>query len=91
VLGIPDVHYAEGHDGLIAYETVGEGPVDLVHIGGWYQTVEGIWELPSAERFYRRLASFARVVLVDRRARDYRIRWAPCTRAAISARGSRRR
>lgn len=67
MLGIPEVHYAEGHDGLIAYETVGEGPVDLVHIGGWYQTVEGIWELPSAERFYRRLASFARVVLVDRR------------------------
>jgi class 3 adenylate cyclase len=67
VLGIPEVQYAEGHDGLIAYETVGEGPVDLVHIGGWYQTVEGIWELPAAERFYRRLASFARVVLVDRR------------------------
>ena len=67
MLGIPEVQYVEGHDGSIAYETLGEGPVDLVHIGGWYQTVEGIWELPAAERFYRRLASFARVVLVDRR------------------------
>jgi pimeloyl-ACP methyl ester carboxylesterase len=65
--GIPDVQYAEGLDGLIAYETVGDYPVDLVHIGMWNQTVEGIWELPSAERFYRRLASFARLVLVDRR------------------------
>ena len=67
MLGIPEVQYAEGDGGLIAYETLGEGPPDLVHIGGWYQTVEGIWELPTAERFYRRLASFARVVLVDRR------------------------
>jgi hypothetical protein len=67
VLGIPEVEYAEGPDGLIAYQTVGEGPADLVHIAGWAQTVEGIWDLPMAERFYRRLASFARVVLVDRR------------------------
>jgi pimeloyl-ACP methyl ester carboxylesterase len=67
VFAIPDVQYAEGRDGLIAYQIVGEGPVDLVHIAGWAQTVEGIWDLPMAERFYRRLASFARVVLVDRR------------------------
>ena len=67
MFAIPDVQYAEGRDGLIAYQTVGEGPVDLVHIAGWAQTVEGIWDLPMAERFYRRLASFARVVLVDRR------------------------
>jgi class 3 adenylate cyclase len=67
VFAIPEVQYAEGNDGLIAYQTVGDGPVDLVHIAGWAQTVEGIWELPMAERFYRRLASFARVVLVDRR------------------------
>jgi class 3 adenylate cyclase len=64
---IPDVQYAEGHDGLVAYQTVGAAPVDLVHIGSRAQTVEGIWDLPMAERFYRRLAAFARVVLVDRR------------------------
>lgn len=65
--GIAAVQYAQGHDGLIAYQAIGDGPVDLVHVGAWNQTVEGIWELPMAERFYRRLASFARVVLVDRR------------------------
>ncbi len=67
VFEIPTVQYAEGLDGLIAFETVGHQAIDLVHIGGWAQTVEGIWDLPTAERFYRRLASFARVVLVDRR------------------------
>ena len=67
MFAIPEVQYADSPDGLIAYETFGEGPVDLVHIAGWAQTVEGIWDLPMAERFYRRLASFARVVLVDRR------------------------
>ena len=64
---IPDVQYAEGNDGLIAYQTLGDHPIDLLHIGTWNQTVEGIWELPTAERLYRRLASFARLVLVDRR------------------------
>ena len=67
MFAIPEVQYAEGHGGLIAYEIFGDGPVDLVHIAGWAQTVEGIWDLPMAERFYRRLASFARVVLIDRR------------------------
>jgi class 3 adenylate cyclase len=67
VFEIPDVRYAESPDGLIAYEIFGDQPIDVVHIAGWTQTVEGIWELPTAERFYRRLASFARVVLVDRR------------------------
>jgi len=61
------VQYADSSGGLVAYQTVGEATVDLVHIAGWAQTVEGIWELPTAERFYRRLASFARDVLVDRR------------------------
>jgi class 3 adenylate cyclase len=64
---LPGVQYTEGAEGLIAYQTLGEHPVDVVHIGGWNQTVEGIWDLPTAERFYRRLASFARLVLVDRR------------------------
>ena len=64
------MQYAEGLDGLIAYQTVGDHSIDLVHVGGWAQTVEGIWELPMAERFYRRLASFARLVLVDRRGPD---------------------
>jgi class 3 adenylate cyclase len=67
VFEVPKVQYADSPGGLIAYQTIGEAPVDLVHIAGWAQTVEGIWELPTAERFYRRLASFGRVVLVDRR------------------------
>lgn len=67
VRDIPEVRYAEAHDGLVAYELFGDGPVDLVHVGGWSQTVEGIWDLPLGERFYRRLAAFSRIVLVDRR------------------------
>lgn len=67
MFAVPEVRYAERPDGFVAYQTLGDAPVDLVHIGGWGQTVEGIWDLPMAERFYRRLASFARVILVDRR------------------------
>jgi class 3 adenylate cyclase len=65
--GVPEVKYAESPGGLVAYQTLGEHSIDLLHIGNWHQSVEGIWELPTADRFYRRLASFARLVLVDKR------------------------
>jgi hypothetical protein len=45
--GIPAVQYAQGRDGLIAYQTVGDSPTDLVHIGAWSQTVEGYLGAPD--------------------------------------------
>jgi class 3 adenylate cyclase len=59
--------YAHSGEVSIAYQVVGEGPVDLVLVQGWLSQVEQLWEEPSVERFFNRLASFGRLILFDRR------------------------
>jgi pimeloyl-ACP methyl ester carboxylesterase len=59
--------YARSGDVHIAYQVVGEGPLDLVMIPGWLSHVEFAWEEPAIARFFRRLASFSRLILFDKR------------------------
>ncbi|RJQ78965.1 MAG: alpha/beta fold hydrolase [Desulfobacteraceae bacterium] len=59
--------YAKSGSIHIAYQIVGAGPLDLVVIPGFVSNVEYIWEEPRAALFFSRLASFARVVLFDKR------------------------
>jgi DNA-binding SARP family transcriptional activator/pimeloyl-ACP methyl ester carboxylesterase len=63
----PETHYARSGDVSIAYQVVGEGPIDIVLVPGWVSHVEYAWEEPSYSRFLRRLASFSRLILLDRR------------------------
>ena len=51
----------------VAYQVVGEGPVDLIFIPSAFSHVETNWEEPSVARFFRRLASFSRLVMFDKR------------------------
>jgi class 3 adenylate cyclase len=51
----------------LAYQVIGGGPPDLVHVPPWISNLEIGWENPLYARFLRRLASFSRLVLVDRR------------------------
>ena len=46
---------------------MGDGPRDLVVIPGFVSHQEILWELPAAQHFLRRLTSFARVILYDKR------------------------
>jgi pimeloyl-ACP methyl ester carboxylesterase len=67
-MDIPDIRYAKTVDGIhIAYEVVGEGPVDLVYVPGWNTWVKLAWENPLDARFLESLASFSRLILLDRR------------------------
>jgi class 3 adenylate cyclase len=67
-MGAPQTLYAEGMDGSqIAYQVVGEGPLDLVYLSGSTSHVDVRWELPIFARFHERLASFARLIVFDRR------------------------
>jgi class 3 adenylate cyclase len=59
--------YAKSGDVHIAYQVVGEGALDLVLVPGFVSHVEHIWEEPRAARFLRRLASFARLIIFDKR------------------------
>jgi len=63
----PKTRYAKSGDGSIAYQVLGEGPLDLVFIPGFVSNVEFYWELPTTTRAFERLASFSRVVLWDKR------------------------
>jgi class 3 adenylate cyclase len=63
-----ETRYARSHDGTsIAYQVHGEGPLDLVFVPGFVSHAEVVWEEPAIARFLRRLASFARLVMLDKR------------------------
>jgi pimeloyl-ACP methyl ester carboxylesterase len=59
--------YANTDGVSIAYRVHGSGPLDLVLVPGFVSHVELFWEEAEAARFLRRLASFARVVVFDKR------------------------
>jgi pimeloyl-ACP methyl ester carboxylesterase len=65
---VPETRYAKTADGVhIAYQVVGDGPIDLVWVMGWTSNVEALWEEPNLARFLMRLASFSRLILCDKR------------------------
>lgn len=67
-MSIPETRYAKTTDGVhIAYQVVGDGPVDLVFVMGWTSNIEAIWEEPDLARFLSMLASFTRMILFDKR------------------------
>jgi pimeloyl-ACP methyl ester carboxylesterase len=63
----PETRYAKSGDVNIAYQVVGDGPLDLVLVHGWVQSFDPGWEIEEIRRFYLRLASFSRLVLFDKR------------------------
>lgn len=65
-MAIPETHYARSGDAHIAYQVIGDGPVDLVVSGALASHVELIWEDPTAARFLHRLARFSRLIIYDK-------------------------
>lgn len=63
----PETKYARSGDFHIAYQTVGQGPLDLVFVHGWISHIEHLWEEPGLARFLHGLASFSRLILLDKR------------------------
>jgi pimeloyl-ACP methyl ester carboxylesterase len=59
--------YADADGVSIAYQVHGEGSLDLVFVPGFVCHVELLWEQPAVARFLRRLASFSRLVVLDKR------------------------
>jgi pimeloyl-ACP methyl ester carboxylesterase len=63
----PAIRYARSGDVHVAYQVVGDGPVDIVFVEGSFTNRHVMWEEPSYRRFMERLGSFARVILFDKR------------------------
>jgi len=64
----PVAGYARAADGAyIAYQMVGEGPIDLAWQPDLFSNVDALWQIPKYASWFRGLASFARLILHDRR------------------------
>jgi class 3 adenylate cyclase len=63
----PQTRYARVGDEFVAYQSQGDGPVDLMFVPEWTNHVELQWEEPACARFLDRLSSFSRLVLFDKR------------------------
>src|SRR4051795_13743930 len=63
---MPDTHYAKGPSGDIAYQVIGEGPIDLVIVPGWISHIDKQWDDQSWRGFIEELSSFARVIIYDK-------------------------
>jgi len=64
---IPSTHYVKSDDVHIAYQVIGEGSFDLLFVPGFVSNVDTIWQSPEQSAFFRRLASFSRLILFDKR------------------------
>jgi class 3 adenylate cyclase/pimeloyl-ACP methyl ester carboxylesterase len=63
----PVTRYARSGDLHIAYQVVGDGPIDLVYVPTWISQIEHVWEEPGVARYFTRLATFSRLIMFDRR------------------------
>jgi class 3 adenylate cyclase len=64
---VPDIRFATSHDVTVAFQVVGDGDVDLISALGSVTHLEVNWEEPSFARFLKRLSSFSRLLLFDKR------------------------
>lgn len=97
---IPETRYARCGKDHVAYQVLGDGPIDMVFMSAWFSHVDGRWEEPSFAAMLRRFASFSRLILFDKRgsgASDPMRRvsatwedWADDVRSVMDAVGSER-
>jgi pimeloyl-ACP methyl ester carboxylesterase len=66
-MSAPATQYAKSGDISIAYQVVGEGPIDLVLVLGFASHLELQWEAPPFAQFCERLANFSRLIIFDKR------------------------
>jgi class 3 adenylate cyclase len=63
----PETCYADAGGVSIAYQVVGDGPIDVVYVPPAVNQVEHLWAEPRVARFLERIARFGRLILFDRR------------------------
>ena len=66
-MSVPETEFTQIGDVTIAYQVLGDGPLDLVVVPGFVSHLEQAWEDPSFSRFLLHLASFSRLILLDKR------------------------
>ncbi len=96
---VPDIQYTRSGDVAIAYQVLGEGPVDVVWFRGMAGDLLSTWDQPLLVRHATGLAAFSRLLMLDKRGTGLsdRVREAPTletrmddVRAVMDAAGSER-
>ena len=98
MISVPETRYAKSGNVNIAYQVVGDGPFDLVHVPPFVSNLQLQWEDPAQRRYFERLASFSRLIAFDKRGTGLSDRVAVATleermddlRAVMDATGSQR-
>lgn len=63
----PRTQYTKSGNFNIAYQVVGDGPVDIIYIPGWVSNIDMMWAEPRLAAFLTRLSLFSRLILFDKR------------------------
>ena len=64
---LPETRYAKSGDVRIAYQVIGQGPLDLVFVPGFMSNLDVQWEDPGFTHLLNRLSGFTRLILFDKR------------------------
>ena len=64
---MPETRFARSGDLSIAYQVLGEGDVDVILVPQWLSNIEQYWDSAAASYFLRRIASFSRLIMFDKR------------------------
>jgi pimeloyl-ACP methyl ester carboxylesterase len=64
---VPTTRYARAGDLHIAYQVIGDGPMDLVLVDQWFSNVDAMWAFPPLARLLTQLSSFSRLIVFDKR------------------------
>lgn len=73
----PETEFAWNGDAALAYQVIGDGPVDLVYLQGFLSNVDMNWDSPYLSRFLKGLAGFGRLILTDPRGWGCSDRFSP--------------
>ncbi len=64
---VPEIRYVSTRQSDIAYQVLGDGPIDLLFCSGTGSHLDMYWEMPGAARFFQGLAAFSRLIMFDPR------------------------
>lgn len=63
----PKTNYTKSGDFNIAYQVIGNGPIDIIYIPGWVSNIDMMWTEPRLAAFLTRLTLFSRLIIFDKR------------------------
>lgn len=64
---IPPIQYVKSDGAYIAYQVIGNGPIDMLYMSGFVSHIEYAWEEPRLAQTLRRMAKNTRLIIMDKR------------------------